>query len=90
MWSQSYHSGVYYRLAVNNIDRSKVVIKKKPAVTITTEMLGQEINVLLKCKHPNVIHFIMAGMNTTEQVSLYFEHAEKGQLKSYLQSKKAT
>ena len=81
------HSGDYW-LAVSKVDRSKVVIKK-PAATITTEMSCHEVNALLKCKHPNVIHFIMADMNATDQVSLYFEYAEKGQLKSYLESEKA-
>ena len=86
MWSQSCHSR-YFWLAVNKVERSKVVIKK-PVATITTEMLGQEINALLKCKHPNVIYFIIVDMNATDQFSLYFEYAEKGQLKSYLESEK--
>ena len=80
------HNGEYW-LAVSKVDRSKVVVKK-PAATVTTEMLGQEVNALLKCKHPNVIQFIMADMSATEQVSLYFEYAEKGQLKSYLRGEK--
>ena len=58
------HNGEYW-LAVSKVDRSKVVVKK-PAATITTEMLGQEVNALLKCKHPNVIQFIMADMSATE------------------------
>ena len=74
-------------MAVSRVDRSKVVIKK-PAATSSAEMLGEEVNALLKCKHPNIVQFIMADMNTTEQIfSLYFEYAEKGQLQSYLQSR---
>ena len=80
------HNGEYW-LAVSKVDRSKVVVKKPPA-TITTEMLGQEVNALLKCKHPNVIQFIMVDMSAIEQVSLYFEYAEKGQLESYLRGEK--
>ena len=79
------HSGEFW-LAVSRVNKSKVVVKK-PAATFSAEMLGQEINVLFKCKHPNVIEFIMADMNATEQAfSLYFEYAERGQLQSYLQS----
>ena len=78
-------SGEFW-LAVSRVDRSKVVVKK-PAATSSAEMLGQEVNALLKCKHPNVIQFIMADMNTTEQLfSLYFEYVERGQLQSYLES----
>ena len=78
------HSGEFW-LAASRVDKSKVVVKK-PAAKISAKMLGQEVNALLKCKHPNVIQLIMADMNTTEQVFLlYFEYAERGQLQSYLQ-----
>ena len=88
MLAQSY-SGDFW-LAVSRVDRSKVVVKK-PATTISVEMLGQEINALLKCKHPNVIQFIMADMNAIEQAfSLYFEYAQRGQLQSYLQAQQTS
>ena len=80
------HSGEFW-LAVNKINGSKVVVKK-PAATISKETLNQEINALTKCRHPNVIKFIIAVMRTPEQVhSLYFEYVERGKLLSYLQSK---
>jgi len=79
------HSGEYW-LAINKINNSKVVIKK-PTAAISVEMLGQEIDAVLKSKHPNVIQLINAYVNPTEQTSLlYFEYAEKGQLKNYLQT----
>ena len=41
-------------------------------------MLGQEIDAILKCRHPNVIQLINAYINPTEQPSLlYFEYTEK-------------
>lgn len=53
-------------------------------------MLGNEINLLTCCQHPNIIKFISADLNPSEQTySLFFEYAEQGQLQSFLQNNKA-
>ena len=81
------HSGEYGWRLVKLTDQRLLLRNQRQQLT-TTEMLGQEVNALLKCKHPNVIQFIMADMSATDQITLYFEFAEKGQLKSYLRDEK--
>jgi len=77
-------SGEFW-LAVNKVNDSVAVIKK-PKVTFTQEMLGKEVSILVSCRHPNIIKFITANFDPSEQTSsLVFEYAEKGKLKTYLQ-----
>ena len=76
-------------LAINKIDRSKIVTKK-PADTISKEMLGKEIDMLEHCQHPNIIKFISADLNySVHTYSLFFEYAEKGNLQGFLQNEGA-
>lgn len=80
-------SGEFW-LAVNKIDESRVVTKK-PANTISKEMLGKEIDMLENTHHPNIIKFISADLNYTEHTySLFFEYAEKGHLQGFLQNER--
>ncbi|XP_065920332.1 proto-oncogene tyrosine-protein kinase LCK-like isoform X2 [Dysidea avara] len=80
-------SGEFW-LAVNRFNGWKVVTKK-PKATISQELLGNEIHLLSLCQHPNVIRFISADLNQSEQTySLFFEYAELGQLKCFLQNNK--
>ena len=80
-------SGEFW-LAVNKENDSMTVIKK-PKVTFTQEMLGKEISILKSCRHPNIIKFITADLNPSEQTfSLVFECAERGKLTTYLQNEK--
>ena len=72
-------------LAINRIDRSK-----KPADVISKEMLGKEIDILEHCQHPNIIKLISADLNYSENTySLFFEYAEKGDLRGFLQNEGA-
>lgn len=82
-------SGEFW-LAVNKVNRSKVVVKK-PRPSISSQILGREINCLKSCQHPNIIRFITANIDSTRDTYLlYFEYAEKGQLKTFLQNEKAS
>ena len=72
-------------LAACKSDCTKVVIKKPADSMLPT--LGEEVNVLTLCQHPNIVKLISPILS--EQVpSLVFEHAEKGQLWEYLQNEK--
>jgi len=77
-----------YWLAINKIDRSKVVIKK-PLETILPIILGQEVHVLKCCQHPNIVRMItpLCGPSQTSP-SLVFEYAGRETLKRYLQTEK--
>jgi len=77
-----------YWLAVNKIDRSKVVIKK-PLETISPVVLGQEVHVLKCCQHPNIVRMITPLMCPSQSTpSLVFEYAGRETLKKYLQNEK--
>ena len=79
-----------YWLAVNKIDRSKVVIKK-PLETISSAVLGQEVHVLKCCQHPNIVKLITPLLGPLQSTpSLVFEYAGKGTLQKYLQNEKGS
>ena len=86
------HSGDFW-LAISKYNGSKVVIKKPNsgmAVSSKMQHLNQEINSLKCCQHSNIIHLLAVDFNSSQQMhSLYFEYAEKGQLKCFLQNEKA-
>ena len=78
------NSGEFW-LAIGKSDCTKVVIKK-PADS-KLQVLGEEVNVLTLCQHPNIVKLISPILS--EQVpSLVFEYADKGQLREYLLSEK--
>ena len=85
-------SGEFW-LAVSKYNGSKVVIKKpnsSMAVSSKMQQLNQEINSLKCCRHSNIIRLLTVDFNPSQQThSLYFEYAENGQLKSFLQNQTA-
>jgi len=82
-------SGEFW-LAANKVNGSMAVVKK-PKATFTQKMLGEEIDLLVSCQHPNIIKFITADFHASEQTfSLVFEYAERGCLRKYLQEERGT
>ena len=85
-------SGEFW-LAISKHNGSKVVIKKpnsSMAVSSKMQQLNQEINSLKSCQHSNIIRLLAVDFNPLNQAHLlYFEFAEKGQLKNFLQNEKA-
>ena len=90
MKALSYSQSGEFWLAVNRVDKSKIVIKNLLDIT-SKEMLGKEIDILEHCRHPNIIKLISADLNYPESKwFLYFEHAEKGNLQGFLQNQRAS
>lgn len=66
----------------------KIVNKRKASNEFVTKFLPREINIIRNLRHPNIIH-VFEVFESPEQVFIFTNICEKGDLLEYIKQKKA-